>query len=94
MRVWIPGSVLTGYEPLEQPRLGFASLLELLGERFRANPKLLRQLNPGFDWDQPKAGVIVRPIAGYGLPEWLRVTIGTPAENERFLASLKAALGR
>lgn len=39
-----------------------------------------------------KAGVIVRPIAGYGLPDWLRVTIGTENENARFLASLKAAV--
>ncbi len=40
-----------------------------------------------------KAGVIVRPIAGYGLPDWLRVTVGLETENARFLASLKAALG-
>ena len=37
-----------------------------------------------------KAGVIVRPIAGYGLPDWLRVSIGTESENARFLASLRA----
>lgn len=35
-----------------------------------------------------KRGVIVRPIAGYGLPDWLRVTIGTAAQNARFLAAL------
>lgn len=39
-----------------------------------------------------KQGVIVRPIAGYGLPDYLRVTIGTAAQNERFLAALDAAL--
>jgi histidinol-phosphate aminotransferase len=39
-----------------------------------------------------KRGVIVRPIAGYGLPDWLRVTIGTQAQNERFLTALDAAL--
>lgn len=39
-----------------------------------------------------KRGVIVRPIAGYGLPEWLRVTIGLPTENERFLEALANAL--
>ena len=39
------------------------------------------------------AGVIVRPIAGYGLPEHLRVTVGLPEHNERFLAALAAALG-
>jgi histidinol-phosphate aminotransferase len=37
-------------------------------------------------------GVIVRPLAGYEMPEWLRVTIGTAQENERFLTALKAAL--
>jgi histidinol-phosphate aminotransferase len=39
-----------------------------------------------------KQGVIVRPVANYGLPEWLRVTVGLPAENLRFLAALKTAL--
>ena len=38
-----------------------------------------------------RQGVIVRPIAGYGMPEHLRVTIGLPAENERFLAALAAS---
>ena len=37
-------------------------------------------------------GVIVRPIAGYGLPDYLRVTVGTPAQNERFLAALDSAM--
>ncbi|HJW27216.1 MAG TPA: histidinol-phosphate transaminase [Rhodocyclaceae bacterium] len=39
-----------------------------------------------------KQGVIVRPIAGYGLPDWLRVTIGTEPENARFLEALERAL--
>ena len=37
-------------------------------------------------------GVIVRPMASYGMPTWLRVSIGTAAENTRFLTALKAAL--
>lgn len=41
-----------------------------------------------------RCGVIVRPIANYGMPNHLRVTVGLPAENERFLAALKQALGR
>jgi histidinol-phosphate aminotransferase len=36
-------------------------------------------------------GIIVRPIASYGLPEFLRVTIGTESENRRFVAALKDA---
>jgi histidinol-phosphate aminotransferase len=39
-----------------------------------------------------KQGVIVRPIGGYGLPNHLRVTIGTETENTRFLAALDKAL--
>jgi histidinol-phosphate aminotransferase len=37
-------------------------------------------------------GVIVRPVAGYGMPEHLRVTIGLEAENARFLAALEQTL--
>ena len=37
-------------------------------------------------------GVIVRPIAGYGLPEHLRVSIGLSSENSRFLETLAAVL--
>jgi histidinol-phosphate aminotransferase len=35
-----------------------------------------------------RLGVIVRPMKSYGMPEWLRVTVGAPAQNERFLAAL------
>jgi histidinol-phosphate aminotransferase len=37
-------------------------------------------------------GVIVRPVANYGLPEWLRVTVGLPEENAALLRVLPAAL--
>jgi histidinol-phosphate aminotransferase len=50
------------------------------GDSAAVNQKLLKQ------------GVIVRPIGGYGLPEWLRVTIGTEPENARFLEALEKAL--
>ena len=39
-----------------------------------------------------RKGVIVRPIAGYGMPDHLRVTIGLEAENAKFLAALGAVL--
>ena len=41
-----------------------------------------------------RLGVIVRPVANYGLPEWLRVSIGLPEENEKFLAALERAMAR
>ena len=50
------------------------------GDGAAVNQKLLKQ------------GVIVRPIGGYGLPEWLRVTIGKAPENARFLEALEQAL--
>ncbi|WP_068806401.1 histidinol-phosphate transaminase [Thauera phenolivorans] len=52
-----------------------------VGDAAGVNLALLRQ------------GVIVRPIAGYGMPEWLRVSIGLPEENARFIEALRKALG-
>jgi histidinol-phosphate aminotransferase len=40
-----------------------------------------------------KLGVIVRPMGAYQLPEWVRITIGTPKENEKCLSALCAVLG-
>jgi histidinol-phosphate aminotransferase len=37
-----------------------------------------------------RRGVIVRPVKSYGLPEWIRVTVGTREQNERLLAELRA----
>ncbi len=37
-------------------------------------------------------GVIVRPMAGYKMPEWIRVTVGLPEENQRFIRKLVAVL--
>ncbi|HVF62621.1 MAG TPA: histidinol-phosphate transaminase [Casimicrobiaceae bacterium] len=39
-----------------------------------------------------REGIIVRPVANYRLPEWLRVTVGLPGENRRFLAALAKTL--
>ena len=55
-------------------------LLINVGDGARVYEALLRQ------------GVIVRPVGNYGLPQWLRVTVGLPAENKRFLAALAVAL--
>jgi histidinol-phosphate aminotransferase len=35
-----------------------------------------------------KRGIITRPMGGYQLPEWIRISIGTPQENERCLSAL------
>jgi histidinol-phosphate aminotransferase len=53
-----------------------------VGDAAAVNLALLRQ------------GVIVRPVANYGLPSFLRVTVGLPAENARFLAALESAISK
>jgi histidinol-phosphate aminotransferase len=79
---------------LEQLTAGF----ERLGLRYIPSRANFVTVHVGPDADRVyremlAAGVIVRPIAGYGLPEHLRVTVGLPEHNERFLAALAAALG-
>lgn len=39
-----------------------------------------------------KQGVIVRPVGNYGLPQWLRISIGLPQENAAFIEALKKVL--
>ena len=51
-----------------------------VGDAAGVNLELLRQ------------GIIVRPVANYGLPSFLRVTVGLPSENTRFLAALGQAI--
>ncbi len=50
-----------------------------------------RPAGPVFD-GLLRRGVIVRPVANYGLPHHLRITVGTPEENERCLAALAEVL--
>jgi histidinol-phosphate aminotransferase len=53
-----------------------------IGDAARVNEALL------------KRGVIVRPVTNYGLPEYLRVSIGLPEENATFIAALAQALAQ
>ncbi len=39
-----------------------------------------------------KRKVIVRPMNGYGLPDWIRITIGTPSQNQNVLVALREIL--
>jgi histidinol-phosphate aminotransferase len=39
-----------------------------------------------------REGVIVRPLKNYGLPQHLRISIGTHEENERFIQALDKVL--
>ncbi|MDP3585587.1 MAG: histidinol-phosphate transaminase [Thiobacillus sp.] len=55
-------------------------LMAKVGDAARINTELL------------KRGVIVRPVGNYGLPEFLRVSVGLAGQNARFLDALKACL--
>lgn len=57
-------------------------VLVRVGDAAQVNIELLRR------------GVIVRPVAGDGLPEWLRVSIGLPDENAGFIEALTQILGQ
>jgi histidinol-phosphate aminotransferase len=41
-----------------------------------------------------RRGFIVRPVKSYGLPHWVRITVGTCDQNEQLLAELRGALSR
>jgi len=41
-----------------------------------------------------KRGVIIRDMVAYGLPEWVRVSIGTMEQNRRFIEELTALLAK
>ncbi len=41
-----------------------------------------------------KLGVITRSMASYQLPEWVRISVGTAAENTRCLTALRTVLGK
>ncbi|HEY7943644.1 MAG: histidinol-phosphate transaminase [Burkholderiales bacterium] len=92
----------------ESARLNFAGLAQLMHGldaigvayvRSHGNFLLVRVADPGAGAGPVyeallRAGVIVRPVANYGLPDHVRVTVGLPEENARFLTALAAALGR
>jgi histidinol-phosphate aminotransferase len=69
------GLAAAGYSPI--PSQGNFLLFPVKGEAAALYDRFLRK------------GVIVRPVANYGLPEHLRVSIGTAAENAKFLAAAK-----
>ena len=53
-----------------------------IGDGHEIFEKLLRQ------------GIIVRPLRGYGLAEWVRISVGTMEENKKLVAALKKVMRR
>lgn len=52
----------------------------------------LQQDGKAFYQAMLRRGVIVRPMTAYDLPTFIRITVGTAAENERLLAAMAATL--
>lgn len=59
------------------PSAGNFLCVEIGGQAAAVNEALLRE------------GIIVRPLVSYALPRFLRVSLGTGEENDRFMASLQ-----
>jgi len=73
----------------ELPRIGLSfvpSAANFLLVRVGDGDKIFREMQ--------KLGVITRPMGGYGLPEFIRVSIGTPPENAKCLQALKTTLAK
>jgi histidinol-phosphate aminotransferase len=86
-------SIDNNREGLQQLRSGLEAL------RLRCLPSQANFLS--FDLGRPadgvydallRQGVILRPLATYAMPTYLRVTVGTPAGNTRFLEALHHAI--
>jgi len=86
---------------VEAVREGVRSLsaaFDALGIRFvpsRANFILVELPDAARVYEQLlKLGVIVRPMASFGLERALRITVGTPEENARLVEALRVVLGK
>jgi len=50
---------------------------------------LLARIGAGVHEALLREGVIVRPLAGFGMPDHVRISIGLPEENERLVKTLR-----
>ena len=75
-----------GYFWYEMPVETHALMVEVLSEVARDAEAVFQAML--------RQGVIVRSMKGYGYPDYIRVNVGTPEENQRFIEALKAVLDR
>jgi histidinol-phosphate aminotransferase len=91
----LSATLASNAEGMQQMRAG----LDALGLRYMpsvCNFLTVEMGRPGPEVFQAllRQGVIVRPLVPYGLEQWLRISIGTAAENSRCLAALAQVLQR
>ena len=64
----------------EVESLDYESLVEFVGEMTQAHPNLLRRMNPGVDWEHPRAGLrLTIPLARFPPPRpaaLVRISLG------------------
>jgi len=86
---------VTGMQQLQEgcKRLGIAWIPSYANFITVEIPRLNNQSQAGAVFQKLlRLGVIVRPLAGYAMPDHLRVTIGLPGENARFIRALETVL--
>ena len=87
---------------VENNAVGAAWLLEQMAEiKIRAVPTWTNFIHLDISDNANEAakrmqaeGVLVRSLVPWGSPNSLRVTVGTPEQNERFVEALKATMGQ
>jgi histidinol-phosphate aminotransferase len=91
----IEKSVRVNREGLQQLREGFAAMgfdcIPSVANFITVN---LRQSGRKIYDDLLREGVIVRPVDNYGLPGFLRITVGTAEQNARVLAAMQKVLAK
>lgn len=91
-RAWVERCRDVNVRGLKQLAAGFARL-RLPFVPSRANFLLVRVGDgAGLFMELQRRGVIVRPMGPYGMPEWLRVTVGDERHNTILLTQLEAAI--
>jgi len=78
----------------ERQRLeDFLGGMSLLGAASHGNFVLLKHAQAGLIAARLEDhGVIPRPLAPYGMPEWLRISVGSPDENNSFMTTLSGIM--
>lgn len=87
------------YSLIKQGREYYYSELDKMGLHYLRSQSNFVAIHVGADmmriYEQlMREGLIVRPLAGWGMPEWIRVTISKVSDNEAFMNGLRRVLGK
>jgi histidinol-phosphate aminotransferase len=84
---------------VEEGRAYFEKEFDTMGIFYIPSCTNFITVKPGMDTKElflklQKKGIIVRPLAGYGIPDFVRITIGTEEQNNRFIKEFKEVLAK